>query len=386
MTEQTFTFRGGRIFDGTRLHDDQALTLDNGVVVALDRADRVASVGQEIDLAGDILAPAYVDLQVNGGGGVMFNDAPTPDTLARMAEAHAGLGTGTILPTLITDTPDHTRAAIEAIETAVAEGVAGIAGLHLEGPHLSLARKGAHDPSLIRPMNDEDLATLIDAAARLPRLMMTVAPENVTREQVRAMARAGILIALGHTDTDYATCLAYQEAGASCVTHLFNAMRGLGHREPGVVGAALDSGGLSTGLIADGIHVHPASMRVAFAAKRGPGEIYLVTDAMAPAGTALRSFELNGRRINREAGRLTLADGTLAGADLDLTRALKVLTQDVGVALDRALRAATSTPARIAQIGAGVLEPGRPARLVRIAADLSGCELLTRAPGRATAR
>ncbi|HCQ64502.1 MAG TPA: N-acetylglucosamine-6-phosphate deacetylase [Rhodobacteraceae bacterium] len=373
MKDQVLTFRGGPIFDGTDLRDDCALRLEDGVVAVLDGDDKVATMGEEIDLAGDILAPAYVDLQVNGGGGVMFNDAPTPDTLARMAEAHARLGTGTILPTLITDTPGHTRAAIDAVAAAVAEGVAGIAGLHLEGPHLSLARKGAHDPALIRPMTDADLALLIDAAGRLPLLMMTVAPENVTRDQVRAMAGAGILLALGHTDTDYATCLAYQEAGVSCVTHLFNAMRGLGHREPGVVGAALDSGGLSTGLIADGIHVHPASMRAAFAAKRGPGEIYLVTDAMAPAGTDIESFELNGREITRADGRLTLADGTLAGADLDLTRALKVLTQEVGLPLDRALRAATSTPARIAGIGAGVLKPGARAALVRIAADLSGC-------------
>lgn len=376
MITRCLTFRGGRIFDGSHLHDGWALQVENGVVTTLGRDDRVLSVGEEIDLSGDILAPAFVDLQVNGGGGVMFNDAPTAETLAKMAEAHAGLGTGTILPTLITDTPDHTRAAIEAVEVAVREGVAGIAGLHLEGPHLSLARKGAHDPALIRPMTQEDLALLIDAAGRLPLLMMTLAPESVTRNQVSEMARAGILVSLGHTDTDYATCLAYQEAGATCVTHLFNAMRGLNSREPGVVGAALDCGGLSTGLIADGIHVHPASIRVAIAAKRGPGEIYLVTDAMAPAGTDMKTFELNGREIRRDSGQLTLADGTLAGADLDLTRAVKVLTEDVGVSLEWALHAATAVPARIARSQAGAMKPGAPASLVRIAADLTGCGLV----------
>ncbi len=376
MTDRVLTFRGGPIFDGHRLLDGYALRLDDGVIAALDRDDRVAAAGEAIDLAGDILAPAYVDLQVNGGGGVMFNAAPTPETLARMAEAHRGLGTGVILPTLITDTPDHTRAAIDAVEHAVAEKVSGIGGLHLEGPHLSVARKGAHDPSLIRPMTDEDLALLTGAAGRLPLLMVTIAPETVTRDQVRAMVGAGILLALGHTDADYATCLGYQAAGVRCVTHLFNAMRGLGNREPGVVGAALDSGGLSAGLIADGIHVHPASMRAAFAAKRGPGEIYLVTDAMAPAGTDLGSFALNGREITRAGGRLTLADGTLAGADLDLTRALKVLTGEVGLALDRALRSATSTPARIAGLAAGTLEQGLGAPLIRIARDLSGARFI----------
>ena len=376
MSTGVLTFRGGRIFDGSRLHDTHSLRFEDGVVTVFDRDDRVAPAGEEIDLAGDILAPAFVDLQVNGGGGVMFNDAPTPETLAIMAAAHAGLGTGTILPTLITDTPEHSRAAIAAVAAAVAEGVPGIGGLHLEGPHLSLARKGAHDPALIRPMTDDDLALLVEAAGRLPLLMMTVAPENVTRAQVHSLSEAGVLVSLGHTDTDYETCIAYQAAGARCVTHLFNAMSGLGNREPGVVGAALDCGGLSTGLIADGIHVHPATMRAAFAAKRGPGAIYLVTDAMAPAGTELDRFTLNGREITRVDGRLTLADGTLAGADLDLTRALKVLTEEVGLPLDRALGAATATPARVAGLSAGTLKPGTSGPLVRIAGDLSGCALV----------
>ena len=376
MSTGVLTFRGGRIFDGSRLHDTHSLRFEDGVVTVFDRDDRVAPAGEEIDLAGDILAPAFVDLQVNGGGGVMFNDAPTPETLAIMAAAHAGLGTGTILPTLITDTPAHTRAAIAAVEAAVAEGMPGIGGLHLEGPHLSLARKGAHDPALIRPMTDEDLAQLTAGAGRLPVLKVTIAPENVTPDQVRALAAAGVLVSLGHTDTDYDTCLAYHAAGASCVTHLFNAMRGLANREPGVVGAALDCGGLSTGLIADGIHVHPAVLRAAFAAKRGPGEIYLVTDAMAPAGTDLARFTLNGREITRVDGRLTLADGTLAGADLDFTRALRVLTEEVGLPLARALAAATSVPARVAGIATGRLEPGAIGPLVRMSADLSGCALL----------
>jgi len=376
MSDTIFTFRGGPIFDGDTLFEDHALRLEDGTVTALGPTDGVETRGVEIDLGGDILAPAFVDLQVNGGGGVMFNDAPTVETLARIAEAHRGLGTGTILPTLITDTPDHTRAAISAVEQAVAEAVPGIAGLHLEGPHLSLARKGAHDPALIRPMEADDLAALLAAARRLPLLMITIAPENVTLEQVRAMAEAGILLALGHTDADYATCRAYQKAGVTCVTHLFNAMRGLGNREPGVVGAALDSGGLSAGLIADGIHVHPASMRAAFAAKQAPGEIYLVTDAMAPAGTALESFTLNGREIRREGGRLTLADGTLAGADLDLARALKVLTEQVGVPLARALAAATSVPARVSGIGHVGFRVGARGLAIRLASDLSGAGLV----------
>lgn len=373
MRGDVFTFRGGAIFDGERLREGHALRLDAGVVTALDLEGEVAPAGEIVDLGGDILSPGYVDLQVNGGDGVMFNDDPSVETLRRMAAAHRRLGATTILPTLITDTPDHSRRAIAAVAAAVASGVPGIAGLHLEGPHLSLARKGAHDPALIRPMTGDDLAMLVEAAARLPLLMMTLAPENATLEQVRVLAGAGVLIALGHTDADYDTCLAYAGAGARCVTHLFNAMRQLGNRDPGVVGAALDVGGLSTGLIADGLHVHPANLRAAFAAKRGPGEIYLVSDAMAPAGTEITAFELNGRVITRADGRLTLGDGTLAGADLDLTRAVKVLVEDAGLPLARALRAATSVPARVAGIGAGSLALGGTPALIRISRGLDGC-------------
>ena len=374
MTDTALTFRGGPIFDGQDIRTGYALTLENGTVTGFDRDDLVATIGTEIDLGGDILAPAYVDLQVNGGGGVMFNDDPSPQTLRTMAAAHRRLGTGFILPTLITDTRELTLAAIEAAVAVASEPGSGIAGLHTEGPHLSLARKGAHDPALIRPMNDEDLETLIATAKRLPLLMVTVAPENVTLDQVKALAKAGILLSLGHTDTDYDTCLAYQKAGVSCVTHLFNAMRQFGNREPGVVGAALDTGGLNAGLIADGIHVHPAAMRTAFAAKRAPGEIYLVTDAMAPAGTDMQSFELNGRVITRTDGRLTLADGTLAGADLDLTQALNVLVNTVGLPLERALRAATAIPAGIAGLDAGRLSVGASGLVIRIGKQLDTCQ------------
>ena len=374
MTQAALTFRGGPIFDGTRLRHGHALRLEAGRVTAFAAGETLAPDGDEIDLAGDILAPGYVDLQVNGGGGVMFNDAPTLATLRQIAAAHRSLGTAALLPTLITDTPDHSRAAVEAVAGAIAEGVPGIVGLHLEGPHLSVARKGAHDPALIRPMSDADLAVVVEAAARLPVLMMTIAPENVTLLQAETLARAGVLLSLGHTDTDYATALAYQRVGVRCVTHLFNAMHQLGNREPGVVGAALDCGGLSAGLIADAIHVHPAALAFAFLAKRGPGQIFLITDAMAPAGSPIESFVLNGRPITRAGGRLTLADGTLAGADLDLTRALKVLVEQVGLPLDAALRAATSVPAGLAGLGGfGRLAIGDAPLLNRIGKELDSC-------------
>lgn len=362
---------GADIFDGERLGPG-ALLVEAGRIAAVLPADASVPGARRVALDGGVLAPGFVDLQVNGGGGVMFNDRPSVEALATMAEAHAGLGALTILPTLISDTRGITAAAVAAVEEAVRQGVPGIAGLHLEGPHLSLARKGAHDPALIRPMEAGDLDFLIGAARRVPRLLVTLAPESVTTAQIAALAKAGVIVALGHTDAGFETCRAAAAAGAAMATHLFNAMSQLGNREPGLVGAVLATGTLHAGLIADGIHVHPEVMRAALAAKAGPGEIFLVTDAMAPAGSALTSFTLNGREIRREAGRLMLADGTLAGADLDMARALRVLRDDVGVALDRALDMATRVPARVARLSdrSGALRPGRRADVVHLTPDL----------------
>ncbi|WP_204115313.1 N-acetylglucosamine-6-phosphate deacetylase [Shimia biformata] len=363
MSMADITYTNARLFDGAVLHPAGTVTFRGG---------RLADGESEtvVDLGGDILSPGYVDLQVNGGGGVMFNAAPTVETLRLMATAHNGLGVTALLPTLITDTPEVTAAAIAAAVQAVGEGVPGIAGLHLEGPHLSIARKGAHSPALIRPMEVADLEALLAAAEVLPVLKITIAPENVTTDQVRALAEAGVLVAIGHSDADFATVLRYVDAGARCVTHLFNAMSQLGNREPGIVGAALDEGRLSAGLIADAIHVHPASMRRAWAAKRGPGQIYLVSDAMSVAGTDQPAFTLNGREITRKDGRLTLADGTLAGADLDLTRALNVLVGQCGIDLGAALKAATTVPAELIGLYADA-DPLAQANMIRISGDLT---------------
>ena len=231
-----------RIFDGEAWHEDAALIVRGDVVDQIVARGKVPAGAQTIE-AGDILAPGFVDLQVNGGGGVMLNDHPTLEGIETICRAHAPFGTTALLPTLITDTPEVTAAAVAAGIEAARRKVPGFAGLHLEGPHLSLARKGAHDPKLIRPMTDADLAALIAARKGLPALLTTVAPESVTPEQVAALTRAGIVVSLGHTDATYATAHAYADAGATMVTHLFNAMSQIGNREPGMVGAALDSAG-----------------------------------------------------------------------------------------------------------------------------------------------
>ena len=292
-------FTASRIFDSHNWYENAALLVEGRKVVALlARADLPAGASV-MDLGEGFIAPGFVDLQVNGGGGVMLNDHRSVDGIRTICNAHRRFGTTALLPTLITDTPDITAEAIAAGIEAGRQGVPGFLGLHLEGPHLSLARKGAHDPELIREMDECDLANLIAAGKDLPVLLTTVAVESVTPQQIASLAGAGVIISIGHTEATLAAALSAFEAGASVVTHLFNAMSQIGNREPGLAGASLAIGGLSAGLIADGIHVNAETIGIAMRAKRGPGKIFLVTDAMATLGTNLTEFMLNGRTIKR---------------------------------------------------------------------------------------
>ncbi|WP_394155100.1 N-acetylglucosamine-6-phosphate deacetylase [Loktanella salsilacus] len=360
---------GCDVHDGTQMHAAAVLLIEDGVCAGIvTQAPKGAEVRR---MPAGILAPGLVDLQVNGGGGVMFNDAPTAQTLRRMIAAHRGLGTTAMLPTLITDTAAVTRAAIAA-------GVAlpDLLGLHLEGPHLSVARKGAHEGSLIRPMTEDDLNHLCDAAQKLRNLMVTVAAETVSADQIARLTAAGVVVSLGHSNADFDTCAAAFAAGAGCTTHLFNAMSGFGHRAPGLVGATLDGAG-AAGLIADGIHVHPAALRMAVRTKVR-GALFLVSDAMAVAGTDLTDFMLNGRQITRAGGQLTLADGTLAGADLSLPQAIAFMAEHGGVTRERAIAMATSAPAGVLRRPgtAGHLCPGQACEVVHLSPDLLQARLL----------
>ncbi|RJT42554.1 N-acetylglucosamine-6-phosphate deacetylase [Mesorhizobium waimense] len=341
-----FALTGARIFDGADWHDNAALVVQSGLVEAIVAASAIPSGVARIETGGGLLTPGFVDLQVNGGGGVMLNDHPDVASIETICRAHAPFGTTALLPTLITDTPAITAAAVAAGAEAARQKVPGFLGMHLEGPHLSVARKGAHDPALIRPMTDIDLAALIAARKELPVLLTTIAPESVEPSRVAALAKAGIVVSLGHSDTGYTRAHAFAGAGATVVTHLFNAMSQIGNREPGLAGAAIDTGTLFAGIIADGIHVDPATMAIALRAKQGPGKIVLVTDAMATIGTDMTSFTLNGRTIYRKDGSLRLADGTLAGADLDMISAVRYVHRVVGLDLSEALRMASLYPAQ----------------------------------------
>ena len=366
-----FAVTARRIFDGKRMHAESALIVEGDKVRAImSQADLPAGMprsGAPVAL----IAPGFIDLQVNGGGGALFNNDPTETGIRTICEAHARFGTTALMVTFITDRPELKRTAISAGEEAAAHRLPGYLGLHLEGPHLSVARKGTHDPALIRPMTEADLTYLEGQSDRFGLAMITVAPESVTPEQVKRLTAAGYRVSLGHTDTPCADVTPYVEAGASMVTHLFNAMSQLGNREPGLVGAALGSPALHCGLIADGFHVDPVTMRIALAAKQGPAHIFLVTDAMSTIGSDETSFDLNGRTVYRRDGRLTLADGTLAGADIDMLSCIRFVHERLGFPLDEALRMATTYPAEAIGAGdRGTLEAGKRADFVLLDEDL----------------
>lgn len=351
-----------RIFDGETWHEDAALLVKDGLCTGITHDIPKDAV----EIGADMLVPGFVDLQVNGGGGVLFNDDPSVETIRQMIEGHRRFGTTSLLPTLITDTPERTRKALAAAQAAV--GTPGFLGLHLEGPHLDLARKGAHHADLIRPMTKADQEALIGAKKTLPVLLTTLAPEATTPAQIKALDAAGVIVSLGHSDCSYEMAKASVNSGASLVTHLFNAMSPLAHREPGLVGAALDLGGLSAGIIADGIHVSVPALRNALRAKSGPGRIFLVTDAMSPIGSDLTEFTLNGRTILRRDGRLTLEDGTLAGADIDMAASVRFLVKEAGVPLEEALKMASRYPAQAVGQGKakGGLRPGMSADITAL--------------------
>lgn len=367
MTRIAYT--GARIFDGETWWERSALVVADGLVESIIAADSPTDA-ERVPMQGGILAPGFIDLQVNGAGGVLLNDAPSPETIATICATLARYGVTACLPTLISGTPDKNAATIEAARRSLS--VPGFLGLHLEGPHLAREKAGAHDPAMLREMTEADVLALLDAKRDLSHLLVTLAPEAATPDQVARLTGAGIKISIGHTAAGYVEIRALVDAGATMVTHLFNAQSQLSAREPGLVGAAFDIGELHAGIIADGIHVHSANLALARRAKTAPGRLFLVSDAMPVTGTDAQSFTLGGRTVHRRDGALRLEDGTLAGADLTLVDAIGFLNRTLGVPLEEALRMASLYPAEA--IGAdqrGRLAPGMRADVVHLGDDLT---------------
>lgn len=352
-----FALIAPRLFDGESFHKDLVLHIEDGHIAAL--SDRTGPLPQL--RAEGLVTPGMVDLQVNGGGGEMLGPTTDPAQIARLLDTHAKLGATSILPTLITDSAEVTARVIAA--GIACRDLPGFLGLHLEGPHLDPARKGAHDPALIRPMTEEDLERLLVAAQALPALMVTLAPAAVSDAQITRLAAGGVIVSLGHSDCSFEEAESATRAGARCTTHLFNAMSQPQGRAPGLAGAVL-AGSLCAGMIADGHHISLPMMQIALRA-RGAG-IYLVSDAMAVAGTGDDGFTLNGRQVLRRDGRLTLQDGTLAGADITLPESVAVLTRTAGIDPARALAMATSIPADVIGTSCGRIAAGGRADLLTL--------------------
>ena len=352
--------------------------LDRGCVAVKD--GRIAHVGpsgslgavplKSIDLEGRRLVPGFVDLQVNGGGGALFNSAPTVETLRTIADAHARFGTTSLLPTLISDDLSVMRTAIQAVRAAIDEAVPGILGIHVEGPFISPQRKGAHDGSKLRRIDDEAVA-ILTSLGRDAITMVTIAPELTSPARVSELASAGVLVFAGHTAASYDDCVAAERAGLSGYTHLFNGMTPLQGREPGPVGAAISSSKAVFGIIADGHHVHPATLRLACNAKHRGGAL-LVTDAMPTVGSTESGFELYGERIELVGGVLRNSAGSLAGSNLAMIQAVRNCMEFCGYGWMEAVRMASTYPAQVtgrdAQIGS--IRAGAAADLVELTDDM----------------
>ena len=364
---------GARIFDGTDEHFGAALVTEKKEILKIVPQEDVSSDYEIISLNQGIICPGFVDIQVNGGGGCLLNEAPSLQSLEKICDTHAKLGTTSLLPTLISDIPEITKAAQTCAIEASEKNIPSFMGLHLEGPHLATSRSGAHDKSVIKPMGKNDCLDLETLAKKISKVLITVAPEAVPVEFVEQLTSAGVIVSLGHSDCTFAEAEDLVAAGATGVTHLFNAMSQFGSREPGLVGAALELGHLSAGIIADGFHVDEATIRIALRAKKSPGSIFLVSDSMATTGTTLGSFELNGRTIFRKNGRLTLENGTLAGADLDLASAVRFMVNNVGISYIDALKMATIYPSTFIGMEReiGVLKPGARADFLWLDDDLN---------------
>ena len=359
----------GRVLTAAGFRDDLAVLIDADRIVALAAAsDPRVHAAQTIDLAGNILLPGFIDCQVNGGGGVLFNDAPTAETISRIGAAHRRFGTTGFLPTLVSDDTDVMRAAIAAVDAAIAEGVPGVLGIHLEGPYIAPARRGAHDATKFRALDDDELDLI--CSLRNGTTMLTLAPEHVPPDRVRALVARGVIVCIGHTAASYDQTRAALAAGACGFTHLYNAMSPLQGREPGVVGAALEDRKSWCGVIVDGHHVHPASLRIALAAKPR-GKLLLVTDAMPPVGSDIDTYTLAGATITCRNGRCETADGVLAGSALDMASALRNTVESLGVPLDEAARMASTYAAEFLGVAhsRGRIAPGFHADLVEIGAD-----------------
>ncbi len=331
-----------QLFDGACLRSGMALGVRDGRTTIAVPADQIPAGASRHARAGT-LSPGFIDLQVNGGGDALLNAAPSVATMRIMAAAHLRFGTVGILPTVITDAPAVLAAAVDA--AIAAKGEAGIVGLHIEGPHLSFARRGTHSAEFVRPFEEASMAHVRRLRAAGVFVKITLAPEAVKPGQIAALVATGAVVSLGHSDTTAAAVKAALAEGASCFTHLFNAMSPMQNREPGVTGACINSDAYA-GIICDGHHVADDMVGLAIRARPVPGRMFLVSDSMSTVGGS-DNFTLYGEQIRLVDGRLVNAEGSLAGAHVTMAEGLARLIETVKIAPETALGMAISVPATL---------------------------------------
>jgi N-acetylglucosamine-6-phosphate deacetylase len=354
----------GRVLRENRLVEGRCVLLADGRILDIVApSERRVRRAERRDLGGQLLLPGFIDSQVNGGGGVLFNDAPSVESIRAIGRAHRRFGTTGFLPTLISTDLDIMARAIAAVRSAIAAGVPGVLGIHIEGPYLSLARKGVHDPAKLRELDASALGLL--TSLRGGRTLVTLAPEVTTPQIIEKLVAAGVVVSAGHTNATYAEISTALRHGLTGFTHLFNAMSQLTGREPGAVGAALEDPTSWCGIIVDGAHTDPVVLRIALRCK--PHDRFmLVTDAMPSVGTNDHSFELQGRRITVSGSTCLDEDGRLAGSNIDMATCVRNAISMLGLSLPEAVRMASQGPAEFLGLAhdTGRIAPGLRADLV----------------------
>lgn len=351
------------IFTGFEFVHNKALIIYENKIQGLVPISELNSDIEKIDLKNQTVAPGFIDIQVNGGGDVLFNDSPDVETIKTILSAHRKYGTTDMLPTLITSSTNKMQQAAEAINKCLKDKVPGVLGIHFEGPFLNEAKTGVHDKRYIRKVNDDDIEII--CSIHEGKTLFTIAPEAVNDDTITKLKEKGILISLGHTNATYLQAMSAFDLGADCTTHLYNAMTQLGSREPGVVGAAIDHKDSWTGIIVDGIHSDFAAVRIAFKAK-GHEKMLLVTDAMPPVGGKGRDFKIGEYEISFKNGKCVTNGDILAGSGLDMATAVRNCIQKVGIDKGKALRMASTNQATFLGVDnkLGYIKPGFLANLV----------------------
>jgi N-acetylglucosamine-6-phosphate deacetylase len=364
---QSLKVRAKRLFDGIQYHNDIIIEVSNGRIKSMQKG----TLNCDVTLDG-LVVPGFIDLQVNGGGSILFNAEPTLRSLQNIMSTHSRYGTTAMLPTVITDDIKVMKLAAEAVCKAIEQKVLGVEGIHYEGPHISKSRKGAHSEEFIRPISE--LEWEIFERKDIGQILVTLAPELVSRADIKRLVSLGVIVSIGHSNATFECAHEAVKSGATGVTHLYNAMSPISAREAGVTGCALLNDSVQCGLIVDGHHVSIASSKLALKVKP-TGGIFLVTDAMPPVGTKLNEFSFFDRKVTSANGKLTSSTGELAGSVLDMATAVKNCVTFLNVPEDEALRMASLYPlnfltkANLPVLPRAMLAPSNKANFVQLDAD-----------------